>query len=162
MDTDEETDGDSTGSEDDSTMSDSEPQWPPWGAAFSIRIRQPYADTTHSPTVTPAAAPGAQDEPELLQHMGSVASVPIHTMEAALAPCTDPDPTVSVTVKRHTETNAPVTSSDSEKALEEALVRDATAARAATSYQRRGDLPYQRLNGPVHQRLDGPWSKRVL
>ena len=65
-------------------------------------------------------------------------------------------------MKRHHETNAPAISSCSENALEEVLVRDATAARVAASYQKCGDLPYQRVGGPAHRRLDGPWSIRVL
>ena len=111
--------------------------------------------------MTHAAAPGAQEETEAPQHTESVASMPIHTMDAAPAPCTDPDPTVSVTAKSHNETNAPAISG-SERALEEALLRDAASAQAAASYHEWGDLPYQRVGGPVHQRLDGPWSKRVL
>ena len=154
-------DEDDTDSEDDDTAPDGEPQWPPLGAAFGINICQPCADTAHSPTVTHAAAPGAQEETEAPQHTESVASMPIHTMDAAPAPCTDPDPTVSVTAKGHNETNAPAISG-SERALEEALLRDAASAQAAASYHEWGDLPYQRVGGAVHQRLDGPWSKRVL
>ena len=108
---------DDTDSEDDATAPGGEPQWPPLGAAFGINICQPRAGS--------AAAPGAHGDQEASQHMGPVAIMPIHTMDAAPTPCTDPGPTVSVTVKGHNATNAPAMSG-SEKALEEALLRDIT------------------------------------
>ena len=133
-----------------------------WAQPLALTYANPV-QTQHTAllTVTHAAAPGAQEETEAPQHTGSVAYMPINTMDAAPAPCTDPDPTVSVTTKGHNEPNAPAISG-SERALKEALLRDAASAQAAASYHEWGDLPYQRIGGAIHQRLDGPWSIRVL